>query len=63
MRKFKNNVDGIKLGKLTKKYDELTDFGKEMLFCWMVGYGNMFDEQQRFESLMEEMDNWITREK
>lgn len=63
MKKFENKVDGIKLGKLTKKYDQLSDFGKEMLFCFMVGYGDMFDNQQRFSSLNEEMDKWITREK
>jgi hypothetical protein len=63
MRTFENKVDGIKLGRLTKKYDSLTDFGKEMLFCWMVGYGDMFDNETRLRSLEEEMDNWITREK
>jgi hypothetical protein len=58
---FKNNEQGIKLSKLTKKYDELTDFGKEMLFCWMVGYGDMFDNEERFHCLMEEIDNWKTK--
>jgi hypothetical protein len=47
---------------LLSKYDKLSDFGKEMLFCFMVGYGDMFDDQQRFDSLIEEMDKWTTKE-
>jgi hypothetical protein len=52
-------LESQKLSKLLKKFDALTDFGKEMLFCYLVGGFGATKDNEKFNRLMKEMDNWI----
>jgi hypothetical protein len=45
-----------RLSELLKKFDELSPFGKELIFSFLVGYGEVTSSDVRFKSVMEELD-------
>jgi hypothetical protein len=45
-----------RLSELLKKFDELSPFGKELIFSFLVGYGEVTSDDFRFKCVMEELD-------
>ncbi|MDP4170152.1 MAG: hypothetical protein Q8906_06035 [Bacillota bacterium] len=50
---------GKRLRELVELFDQTTDFGKEMIFCFLLGYCSATTNDTKFQSVKNEITKWI----
>jgi hypothetical protein len=53
----KEEKETKRLSVLLKKFDELSPFGKELIFSFLMGYGEVTASYSRFKTVLDEMEN------
>lgn len=56
MIKLENEKSTQRLIVLGKKFDELSPFGKELMFSFLMGYSQATSDEMVYEAMVEEME-------
>jgi len=50
-------VENVRFYQLIKKWSDLSDLEKDLVFAWMIGAGEYLESEEMYEKLLKEIQN------